>query len=209
MARTNAAVSAGEVTRTRILDAATDAFGARGFHGASLDDIAQRSGVARTAILHHFGSKTGVLVALLSRRDEAVHIMESDEVSSSSNPAARLLRDIRRRSPEIMAAQQEMQLAHVLEAEAAAPGHPAREWVARRADRIRRYFASHFARASWAHGIQTSADPEILAVITLALIEGLEAQWLVDPEAIDMDRALEAYEALILHSLRTEPPAAE
>ena len=53
--------------RTRILDAALELFAERGFILTSLPMIAERVGITHAGILHHFGSKDGVLRALLER----------------------------------------------------------------------------------------------------------------------------------------------
>lgn len=200
MARTNAGTAAGERTRALVLDAALEVFAAKGFRGGSVDDIAQRAGVGRGAMLYHFGSKEGVLAALLERRDAAARIMQEPPATGSGSPTADLLAAIRTRSPAIRLALDEMKLAHALEAEAADADHPAREWVAARAVRIRGYFAEHFSQVGDSQS-RPAVDPATLAAITLAVIEGLEAQWLVDPESIDFDAALEVYEALVLSAV--------
>ena len=53
--------------RTRILDAALELFAEQGFILTSLPMIAERVGITHAGILHHFGSKEGVLRALLDR----------------------------------------------------------------------------------------------------------------------------------------------
>src|SRR5262245_24195084 len=68
--RTTFTTPEGKVTRDRILDAAVRAFAARGYRGASIDTIAAEVGVSRQGVLHHFRSKTELLVAVLERRDE-------------------------------------------------------------------------------------------------------------------------------------------
>lgn len=54
-------------TPTRILDAALVTFAARGFEATSLDALAASLGVRKQTILHHFGSKDQLLVAVLNR----------------------------------------------------------------------------------------------------------------------------------------------
>jgi len=56
-----------DVSRERILDAATELFAARGYAGAGVDRLAERSGIAKTAIYYHFGNKEGLLAAVLER----------------------------------------------------------------------------------------------------------------------------------------------
>lgn len=55
------------VSRERILEAATELFSTRGYAGAGVDKLAARSGIAKTAIYYHFGNKEGLLAAVLER----------------------------------------------------------------------------------------------------------------------------------------------
>jgi AcrR family transcriptional regulator len=54
--------------RGAILDAAEQAFASSGFHGAHVQEIARRAGVAVGTIYNHFGQKEDVLLALLDQR---------------------------------------------------------------------------------------------------------------------------------------------
>jgi len=57
-------------TRDLLLDAAEEIFAARGFEGASLDDIADTAGYTRGAIYKHFGSKAELFLAVNKRFNE-------------------------------------------------------------------------------------------------------------------------------------------
>src|SRR3954469_4961496 len=52
-------------TRTRLLEAAARVYAARGFAGATLDDVAEEAGFTKGAVYDHFGSKDNLLVALM------------------------------------------------------------------------------------------------------------------------------------------------
>jgi AcrR family transcriptional regulator len=56
-----------DASRERILEAATELFATRGYAGAGVDRLAERSGIAKTAIYYHFGNKEGLLAAVLER----------------------------------------------------------------------------------------------------------------------------------------------
>ncbi len=56
-----------DVTREKILEAATELFAQRGYAGTGVDRLAERSGIAKTAIYYHFGNKEGLLAAVLER----------------------------------------------------------------------------------------------------------------------------------------------
>jgi AcrR family transcriptional regulator len=57
-------------TRDLLLDAAEEVFSARGFEGASLEDIADAAGYTRGAIYKHFGSKEELFLAANKRFNE-------------------------------------------------------------------------------------------------------------------------------------------
>lgn len=54
-------------TRERLLAAAEDAFGRKGFHGARLEDIAREAGITRPSLLYHFGTKEALYSAVVRR----------------------------------------------------------------------------------------------------------------------------------------------
>lgn len=53
--------------REAILSAAMAAFGARGYHGASIDEIAQAAGISKALIYEHFASKKELHASLLEQ----------------------------------------------------------------------------------------------------------------------------------------------
>lgn len=53
-------------TRQRILDAAIRVFSSRGFHDATMDEIAIAAGVAKGTLYYNFPSKTGLFVSLVA-----------------------------------------------------------------------------------------------------------------------------------------------
>ncbi|GHO71599.1 hypothetical protein KSC_104910 [Ktedonobacter sp. SOSP1-52] len=56
--------------RMQILDAATTVFAEKGFHRATIKDIARVAGIADGTIYTYFASKTAVLLAILNRLNE-------------------------------------------------------------------------------------------------------------------------------------------
>src|SRR5579871_1489527 len=57
-----------EANRERILRAARDVFGARGYHPATIEEIADEAGLSNGAIYYNFGSKEDLFLALLDAR---------------------------------------------------------------------------------------------------------------------------------------------
>jgi len=56
--------------RERILRAARSVFGARGFHAATIEEIAAEAGLSNGAIYYNFESKADLFFALLEQRQE-------------------------------------------------------------------------------------------------------------------------------------------
>jgi AcrR family transcriptional regulator len=66
-ARTTARQSQGARSREEILDAAEQLMGSRGYAGTSISALAGASGLPPSSIYWHFGSKAGVLSAVMER----------------------------------------------------------------------------------------------------------------------------------------------
>jgi AcrR family transcriptional regulator len=60
-----------ELTRTALIDAAAAVFGKRGFHAASLEEIAEAAGFTRGAIYKNFENKEELFYAVIERRIDA------------------------------------------------------------------------------------------------------------------------------------------
>jgi AcrR family transcriptional regulator len=60
-----------DARRTQILDAATTVFAAKGFHSATIRQIAQQAGLADGTIYIYFKTKTDLLLGILDRINES------------------------------------------------------------------------------------------------------------------------------------------
>jgi AcrR family transcriptional regulator len=60
-----------ELTRTALIDAGADVFAKRGFHAASLEEIAETAGFTRGAIYKNFENKEELFFAVIERRIDA------------------------------------------------------------------------------------------------------------------------------------------
>src|SRR5947209_12907442 len=58
------------LTRTTLIDAAADVFARRGFHAASLEEIAEAAGFTRGAIYKNFENKEELFLSVIERRIE-------------------------------------------------------------------------------------------------------------------------------------------
>lgn len=58
-----------EATRAKLIRAAREAFAARGYAAASMDDLTAEAGLTRGALYHNFGDKKGLLWAVIDQID--------------------------------------------------------------------------------------------------------------------------------------------
>jgi TetR/AcrR family transcriptional regulator len=70
-----------EVARRSILNAAEEAFAERGFDGASIQEIADRSGYNKSLIFHYFVNKEGVYREVVTRMGAAMYGWVSQAVA--------------------------------------------------------------------------------------------------------------------------------
>lgn len=198
MARTRTSERERDETRARILVEAYAVFAERGYRGSSIDAIARAAGLTRQGVLHHFASKQALLLALLDERDHELGNMPEPGEES----AARMLGTARAMTSAILAQRELVALAHALSAEAAGEEHPAHLWLTRRYDRLRAALSDAF-EVSFARGeLSRRIEPGIVAALLLAATEGLEAQWLAQPEAVDVEASITQLHAMIVEYLR-------
>jgi AcrR family transcriptional regulator len=76
-------------TRARVLAAAAALFAARGFHGTTARDIAERAKVNLASAHYHFGSKEALYIEVLRVQVEDVNrVLERRGVATIADPRA-------------------------------------------------------------------------------------------------------------------------
>lgn len=179
-----------ELRRQQILDAAIRLIGKLGYHGFTVQKLAQACDLTNGGLLHYFGSKELLLVAMLQERDrrEAAIIpaglaFEPAQTGYSRVEAQRVFHAIVARStaqPELL------RLLTVLQSEALNREHPAHDYFLRRETMVLAEFANLLAGLT--------DDPRRTARKIRALIGGLEQQWLRANQ--DFDLVAECDEAI-------------
>jgi AcrR family transcriptional regulator len=159
--------------REEILAAATELIAASGFNGVPLAAFAAACGLTKAGLLHHFASKEDLLIAVLQRRDEldAAAVTGNSEPAADPGTARAMMSELVRRN---LTQRSIVQLYTVLSAEALDPAHPAHEYFRQRLQASR----SHLARQVYAW----HPRPELAAVELLAFLDGLQLNWLRDPD---------------------------
>jgi AcrR family transcriptional regulator len=190
--RGNYAVTAAR--RQAILDAALQIFGASGYNGSSLKQVAEVVGITEAGILHHFKTKSELLLAVLEHRDDLSNEWFNDTINNSLAFIAdwMLLLDYNIAHPGIV------ELYTIISGEATSVSHPAHQYFQERYKTVQEFVEANF-RGMLADGhLRPDAQtPFELAVHMTALSDGLQVQWLLD-RSIDMVAHHEAFFARIL-----------
>lgn len=176
--------------RRQIIEVTTRLIAERGFWGLSMQDVADGCTLTVPGLLHHVGSKDNLLIAVLEHRDEmdartlagelglpaGRHWTEGHGVTLRQVCAALVRRNAGQ--PEIV------RLFAVLEAESLAPGHPAHDYFRTRQRRTLQTLAA----------IAPGGDEARfeLAAQVIAMMDGLQIQWLRAPETVDLVRSWDA-----------------
>ena len=170
-------------SREKIIQAAIELFAQQGFRGAKMADIAKAAGLSEPGLLHHFPSKTQLLMDVLKERDR----IDSERMRASlENNGNRLLE-----AESVLVAHNEtvpglVQLFTLLVAESISLDHPAHAFFAQRYQREREQMAAAIMRAQQAREIRSDIPAETLVVLIFAMMDGLQVQWLLEPEKINM-----------------------
>ncbi|WP_328474243.1 TetR/AcrR family transcriptional regulator [Actinoplanes sp. NBC_00393] len=196
MTQTPERLTKGERTRRRILHTALEIFAERGYAGVSLREVAARAGITHAGLLHYFTGKDDLLLTMMIERDRAeveairAHVATGAGPSSVEQVIIRwMLRDVARNQsrPDIAP------LFVKLSTEATESSHPAYEYFRGRYTRLRETLARGFAYEFAAADPPVSRDPQLCAQQFIALADGLQVQWLLDPSSTDMVAALLDY----------------
>jgi AcrR family transcriptional regulator len=80
-----------ERVRTRLLNAAVRVFDRKGYGGASVREIAELAGVTKPALYYHFGSKEGLLLAILEQAKREVESAMERALARQGTARSRIL----------------------------------------------------------------------------------------------------------------------
>ena len=176
-------------TRTSILDSALEVFAQSGYRSGSLRDVAERVGMSEAGLLHHFTSKSELLAAVLERRDEQTR----ERFDFDPEGGRTLLRSTVELVEYNASIPGVVELFCTLSAEATSPGHPAHRWFVDRYRTTAEMMAAGFAVMAARGELRPGVDPATAARGTIALMDGLQIQWLLHRESVDMAGDLRAY----------------
>lgn len=169
-------------TRQRIVEAAIAEFAENGYNSGSTQQIAVRAGLSSAQIFYYFPKKEDLLHAVLDHRD-----VVTDSIAAEGSGLPEDVPDVILR---IAALNDTMpgfiSLYMILFAESTTPHHPGGDYFRDRYRRLRRQFAEAFAEMENAGLLRPGTDANYAAMSTLAAWDGIQLQWMLEPNKISV-----------------------
>ncbi len=166
----------------RILNEAVALFGARGFAGTSLAEVAQAADISKAGLLHHFSSKEQLFAKVLERRDRDMVATLLQDPDLDEDPWKLLdafVRVVEHNSHHrSLVAIYTATAVAVLDAE-----HPAHSWVTTHLSMTIERFERAFERGKANGLVRADAPSAVIARTVTALSDGLQLQWLCSTTA--------------------------
>ncbi len=192
-------------TRERLLGAARTVFARRGYHGASVEEIAAEAGYSTGALYSNFDGKQALFLALLDREIDE-HAREIEEAVRERDTVAERARGGAARWMAMIEREPELQLLFM------------EFWAyAGRDPNVRRQVAASFARARAVltrlisdgardFDLELELPAEQLAIAIDALADGIARQKMADPEAVPDELMGRVLALLLAGASRPLPP---
>ena len=177
--------------RQQILDSAITLLAQRGVDRASLRTVGEAIGVSHTALRHYFSSRDELLVEAYRAHEASA----AASVPATSESAVGLIVEAAGRNRSIPGL---VELYATLTTDALQEQHAVtREFVRDRFRSLRQALAAMIESGQQAGRVAADIDPLDAAALVIAASDGLQIQWLLDPDAVDVGRSLSILERLL------------
>ena len=176
-----------EETRRRLVKAAAELAAEGGSAAMSVQAVAERSGISRGSVAWHFGSKDGLLRAVVEDAFRwGMEKLRAELASSSATGIEALIE-----ANFVLMSYPEARIFSTILIEAVIPGSTIRETYAEQ------YVAMRTLYADYLRSIYTPvANPELVAVTLLAGTLGINLQHRLDPDNVDRRSAVTELESI-------------
>jgi AcrR family transcriptional regulator len=189
-----------ETTASRILDASTNQFFERGYHGASMKELAEEAGIRSATLYYHFPNKEALLVEIMrTTLEELINVVQS-AVSAESDPVAALSTAVTQHIEFHVKRYREVFLC---DAELRVLSGENRAEIVTLRDRYEAIFRSTL-RDGQAAGALVVPDVDLVTRSLLASCSGV-AFWFRPGGAMTVEQVSDAYVTLFLRALQATP----
>ena len=177
--------------RQQIIDSVVALLAQRGGDRTSLRTVGEAIGVSHTALRHYFSSRDELLVEAY-RTHEA---RAADDVPVAAASAVGVIINAAEQNRSIPGL---VELYATLTTDALQEQHAVtRDYVRERFRALREDLAARIEAGQRAGTVAAGIDPLDAAALVIAASDGLQIQWLLDPDVVDVGRVLSILERLL------------
>jgi len=187
-------------SKTGLLRAALQLIAERGFRGTSFQAIAQRAGYSPSLVSHRFGSKEGLLGELVRRMlhrwgTERVTQLEDRTGAEALATIADAHRKVLENHPDAIRAMYMLMFESLIDAPTLRKEFAALDVRLRAGN-------EKLIQAGIEQGtLRSDIDVPAQALLALALLRGITMQWMVAPDAFDLEKVYAELEKLLHRGL--------
>jgi AcrR family transcriptional regulator len=189
--------------REHIIDAAFELFAADGIRQTTLAAVAQRADLSEDEVRDHFDDVDALLLAVLERMDTS-YVETENYMASAPFSGIETLRRQAAGAKILVERPQHARLRVVVSFEAIVRDGAARTYTQERTESIRWWFSTALSEGVRIGELSPDTDPDARAAEMVAFMEGIQIQWLLHPERIDLVRAYESYIDDLIDQIRAK-----
>ena len=192
----------GLLRRQQILDTAFTLFAESGYRATSVSAVAATVGISEQGVLHHFPSKEALVRAVLEHRD-TLEPAAREHVAEPGGGIGSLLR-LPHLAEALMSNPALMRFDAVVEGESIAEAGVVRDHVRDRLRYVREALAAMLTEGVRRGELRGDIDVDAVATEMVAFMDGIQTQWVLDPERIDLSASYHRYFEGLAGQLRVE-----
>ena len=187
----------------RIIRAAMELFATQGYLQTTMNQVGQAAGYTGGLVSHRFGSKKGLLKAVLMHISQ--RFLEDQLRPSADAPSAeQALRSVVEiYLKEVTIRQSRIRALYVIMGEALGAVPEVQTEIAHLNEGFRLRLTKLVQRGVDNGEFNSSVDPEAAGILILALLRGVTMQALADPKAIDLNQMIPLVQANALTGLKS------
>jgi len=189
-------------SRSRLLSAAFELIGERGFRGTSFAAIAVRAGYSPSLVSHSFGSKEGLLAELVRRMMHSWGTNVRNPAVEARTGSAALAATAQAHRQALEQSAPGMRALYMLFFESLIDAPELRTNFAQLDEHLRQSTERMLQAAVEAGTARADLDVRAHAALFLAALRGITLQWMMDPAALDLERVYASLDALFERGLR-------
>jgi len=191
--------------REKILNAATQLFGRRGYHGTTIEDVTSASGISRGALYWHFKGKSDLLGAVVERlKKEYLDLFIRETMAAGPSPMDRIWWIFKFNA---RFAVNHTDLVHCLR-NLSLELSPSEDKNVKAffdiLDQQRNFIVSLIKDAQAEGNIRTDLNAEVLAAIILAIHDGILLQWTAFKNLFDSRELVWAFRQVMLAGMAAD-----